>query len=191
MVFLILIFHRASHLGWWRCRSECLEGGPRLPGDLPWVLLAALIFCHCLQEAGSPGRWWAWLLNDLEAFPLQEGGPLPGPEGGIKHSEMNDQRRHMCWQSKRLYWEGAPRWRAAGQGNPAVTWLTVLGFMVMQLASGSSLANHFAYCPCVVWIRVLLSQGGFQCVSFWEVGRMYHLLPSPFDPLQFSGEFWL
>ena len=24
----------------------------------------------------------------------------------------------MCWQSKRFYWEGAPRWRAVGWGNP-------------------------------------------------------------------------
>ena len=31
---------------------------------------------------------------------------------------MNCPRRHMCWQSKRFYWERAPKWRAVGQGNP-------------------------------------------------------------------------
>ena len=30
---------------------------------------------------------------------------------------MNCLRRHMCWQSKRLYWERAPRWRGVGPGN--------------------------------------------------------------------------
>ena len=40
----------------------------------------------------------------------------------------------------------APRWRAVGKGseeNCPATWLTVLGFIVMGLVSGSSLANHF------------------------------------------------
>ena len=31
---------------------------------------------------------------------------------------MNCPRRHMCWQSKRYYWERTPRWRAVGEGNP-------------------------------------------------------------------------
>ena len=48
-------------------------------------------------------------------------------------------------QSKRFYWERAPRWRAGGSGNPAdllCHWLAVLGFMVMGLVSRGSLANH-------------------------------------------------
>jgi len=36
----------------------------------------------------------------------------------VSHSEMNFLRRHTCWQSKRLHWEGAPRRRAGGSGNP-------------------------------------------------------------------------
>ena len=36
----------------------------------------------------------------------------------VWHSEMNCPRRHMCWQSRRFYWERAPGWRAVGQGNP-------------------------------------------------------------------------
>ena len=31
---------------------------------------------------------------------------------------MNCLRRHMYWQSKRFYWEKAPRWREVGEGNP-------------------------------------------------------------------------
>ena len=31
---------------------------------------------------------------------------------------MNCPRRHMCWQSKRFYWEREPGWRAVGWGNP-------------------------------------------------------------------------
>ena len=42
---------------------------------------------------------------------LQEGGPLPGPKTGLL---SNTPRRHMCWQSKRLYWERVPGWRAVG-----------------------------------------------------------------------------
>ena len=41
--------------------------------------------------------------------------------------------------------ERAPRWRAVGKGNQencSAVWLAVLGFMVMGLVSGWSLANH-------------------------------------------------
>ena len=38
--------------------------------------------------------------------------------GSCLHSEINYLRRHMCWQNKRLYWEGVPGWRAARPGNP-------------------------------------------------------------------------
>ena len=36
----------------------------------------------------------------------------------LTRKEMNCPRRHMCWQSKRFYWERAPGWGAVGQGNP-------------------------------------------------------------------------
>ena len=50
---------------------------------------------------------------------LQEGGPLPGPKTGL----LSNTRKWIvwgdtCWQSKRLYWERAPRLRAVGWGNP-------------------------------------------------------------------------
>ena len=40
--------------------------------------------------------------------------------------------------------ERAPGWRAVGKGtqNCSASWLEVLGFMVMGLVSGWSLANH-------------------------------------------------
>ena len=46
---------------------------------------------------------------------LREGGPLPGPESGLRaeRSEMSCPRRHACWRSKRLYWEGVRGQRAA------------------------------------------------------------------------------
>ena len=43
--------------------------------------------------------------------------------------------------------ERTPGWRAVGKGTQencsAAAWLAVLGFMVMGLVSGWSLANHF------------------------------------------------
>ena len=50
----------------------------------------------------------------------------------------------MCWQSKRFYWERAPRWRVVGEGNPKQLshGLQSPGFTVMGLVSGLSLANH-------------------------------------------------
>ena len=93
----------------------------------------------------------------------------------------------MGWQSKRLFWGRAPRWRAAGWGtqeNPSATWLAVLGFMVMGLVSWLSLVNHSDSGSFLV-VLTLLSQGGFQWGGFWEVSRTYgwHLL-YPFDPSQ-------
>ena len=45
----------------------------------------------------------------------------------------------MCWRSKRLYWAGAPRWRATGQEDPREQLCHVAhslgGFMVIVLVS--------------------------------------------------------
>ena len=50
---------------------------------------------------------------------LQEGESYPGPESGLlsniqKLIVWGDTR----WQSKRLHWQGAPRWKAGGEGKP-------------------------------------------------------------------------
>ena len=84
---------------------------------------------------------------------------------------MNSPRRHMCWQSKRFYWERAPGGDQQGKGiqeNSSVTWLAVLGFMVMGLVSGLSLANHSDSESFLV-VHTLFSQDGCQREGFWEV----------------------
>ena len=67
--------------------------------------------------------------------------------------------------------ERAPGGEQQGKGtqeNSSVTWLAVLGFMVMGLISRLSLANH----------SDLFSQDGCQREGFWEVvGQVV----SPFD----------
>ena len=86
---------------------------------------------------------------------------------------MNCPRRHLCWQSKRFYWERVLRWRAVGKGtqeNSSATWLPVSGFMVMGLVSVLSLASHV--------VHALFSQDGCQRKGFWEV---VGYVVSPFD----------
>ena len=58
-----------------------------------------------------------------------------------------------------------------GYGNPEdcpATWLAVLGFMVMGLVSGLSLANHSDSESFLV-VQALFSQDGHQQEGFWEV----------------------
>ena len=74
------------------------------------------------------------------------GDPLPGPEVGLwSNTRKRIVRGDTCWQSKRFYWEGHPGGEQESKGtqeNCSAVWLTVLGFMVMGLVSGWSLANH-------------------------------------------------
>ena len=86
---------------------------------------------------------------------------------------MNFSRRHMCWQSKRLYWERTPWWKAGGNGtrkNCSATWLAFWGFMIIQLVSELSLANHSDSRSFLV-THASYSQDGFQWEGFWKVGR--------------------
>ena len=53
----------------------------------------------------SRGQEVAWVTEVL-----QEGGPLPRPGSGL----LFDTRKWILWETKRLYWEGAPRQRTAG-----------------------------------------------------------------------------
>ena len=93
---------------------------------------------------------------------------------------MNCLRRHMCWQSKRFYWERVPGGEQEGkrtQENCSATWLADLGFMVMGLVSRLSLVNHSDSESFLV-VQALFSQDGRQREGFWEVvGQMV----SPFD----------
>ena len=110
---------------------------------------------------------------------LQEGGPLPAPEAGLLSNTREwIVRGDTCWQSKRFYWERAPGWRVVGKGtheNCFAAWLAVLGFMVMGLVSGWSLANHSnsvfpggAHIAQPRWMlaRGILGSGRTRSVSF-------------------------
>ena len=91
---------------------------------------------------------------------------------------MNCPKRQMCWQSKRFSWEGAPRWRAAGEGTQENCFsmrLTVLGFIVMGLVAG--LAGHPGS-ESFLAVHALLSQDGCQQEGSCEV--VEHM-ESPFD----------
>ena len=73
--------------------------------------------------------------------------------------------------SKRLQWEGAPGREPQGKGtqeNCSASWLTVLGFMVMGLVSGFSVANH-SDLESVLVVHTLLSQDGYHREGFWDV----------------------
>ena len=77
---------------------------------------------------------------------LQEGGPLPGPKTGLlSNTRKWIVRGDTCWLSKRFYWEGHPGGEQEGKGTQescSAAWLAVLGFMVMGLVSGWSLASQ-------------------------------------------------
>ena len=106
---------------------------------------------------------------------------------------MNCQRRHMCWQSKRLYWEGTPEWRAAGGESPGGP-LCLLAHSLRIYGGGLG----FLGClwPVISLVPIFgLTQGPSWCqahlsakmdssprVSGRLAGHMvWHLLP-PFDP---------
>ena len=82
----------------------------------------------------------------------------------------------MRWQSKRFYWKRAPKWRVVGVEQLCHV-ARVLGFMVMGLVSGLSLANH-SDSEYFLVVHALFSQDGCQREGFWEVIR---LVVSPFD----------
>ena len=63
------------------------------------------------------------------------------------------------------------------QENCSVTWLAVLGFMVMGLVSGLSLANH-SDSESFLLVHTLFSQDGCQREGFWELVKQ---VVSPFD----------
>ena len=123
-------------------------------------------------------------------FCYRKGDPFQGLKLGSCLTLRNE-RRHMCWQSKRFYWKRAPGWRAGGKGtqeSSSVTWLAVSGFLVMGLVSGFSLAHHSDSASFLV-VQALFSQEGRHREGFWEVvGRVV----SPFDlswALQVGGGY--
>ena len=86
----------------------------------------------------------------------------------------------MLTKQENFIGKGHPGGEQEGKGtqeNSSVTWLAVLGFMVMGLFSGLSLANHFDSESFLV-VHALFGQDGCQREGFWEVVR--HVV-SPFD----------
>ena len=83
---------------------------------------------------------------------LQEGGPLPGPETGL----LSNTRKQIVWgdicadKARDFIGKGHSGGEQEVKGtqeNGSATWLAVLGFMVMALVSGLSLANQLTQSP--------------------------------------------
>ena len=95
-------------------------------------------------------------------------------------SELSEET-HLLTKQETLS-GGAPGGKQEGKGtqeNCSATWLTVLGFMVMGLVSGLSLASHSDSESFLV-VHALFSQDGCQ-TGFWEVvGQVLF----PFDLFQ-------
>ena len=113
---------------------------------------------------------------------LQEGGPLPGPKTGLLSNTQKwiVQGDPCADKARDFIGKGHPGGEQEGEGtqeNCSAPSLTVLGFMVMGLASGLSLANHSDSESFQV-VYTMFSQDGCQREGFWEVVR--HAV-SPFD----------
>ena len=120
----------------------------------------------------------------------RKGDPFQGPKLGSCLTLRNDlsEETHVLTKQE-IFWEGAPRQRAAGKGTqenclvvPTAMWLAVSGFMVMELFSGLSLANHLRLAKIsesFLVVHALFSQDGCQREGFWKV---VGYVVSPFDP---------
>ena len=110
---------------------------------------------------------------------LQEGGPLPGPETGLLSTLGNElsEETHVLTKQEILLGKGT--WVESSRvREPRKTALPHgLGFMVMGLVSGLSLANHSDSESFLV-VHALFSQDGCQREGFWEVVGP---VVSPFD----------
>ena len=115
----------------------------------------------CLYE-------WSRLMSD-------SGVAGRGPETGLLYNTRKwIVRGDTCADKARAFIgkgrPGGEQWGEGTQENSSATWLTVLGFMVMGLASGLSLANHSDSESFLV-VHALFSQDGCQWKGFSEVVR--------------------
>ena len=134
---------------------------------------------------------YQWL--KLYFFLLQKGGPLPGPETGLlSNTRKRIVQGDTCANRTRDFIGkghlGGEQWGKGTQESSSTTWFAVLGFMVMGLVPGLSLADHSDSESFLV-VQPLFIQDGCQREGFWEViGQVV----SPFDPswtLQVGGGF--
>ena len=103
-------------------------------------------------DAGEDWRQEEKGTTENEMVVLQEGGPLPRPETGLLSNTQKwivwgdtcaDKARDFIAKGHR----GGEQQGKETQENSSATWLAVLGFMVMGLVSGLSLANHLTQSP--------------------------------------------
>ena len=122
---------------------------------------------------------------------MQEGGPLPGPFMGSCLTLGNElSERPMCWQSKRLYWEGVP----GRGGNSSVRGprklLCHMAHSLRLYGNGVSLKviSGQSSCMACTWsgsrsflvVSASLSQDGFQpsIPGGWSFLPSYWPLPN-------------
>ena len=103
---------------------------------------------------------------------LQEGGPLPGPETGL----LSNTRKRIVGEdtcadkARDFIGKGHPGGEQQVRKPRRAALPHGLGFMVMGLVSGLSLANHSDSESFLV-VHASLSQDGCQRDGFWEVVR--------------------
>ena len=109
---------------------------------------------------------------------LQEGSPFQGPKLGSCLTLGNElsEETHVLTKQEILLGKGT-RLESSRVREPRRNALPVLGFMMMELVSGLSLANHSDSESFLV-VHALFSQDGCQREGFWEVVR--HVV-SPFN----------
>ena len=99
---------------------------------------------------------------------------------------MNCPRRHMCWQSQRLYWERAPRRRAGGSGSPGRQLCDGLQFYGDGISFRVVISHSF-------WLRVLPG-GGHLVQPRWMLERRIlgggQTCGVSFRPFQNSSSWW-
>lgn len=101
---------------------------------------------------------------------------------------MNCPGWHTYWQGKRLY----EKWHSGGekpgkgnQENCFAFWMTVSGFMVMELVSGSSLANHLPGDTSIShprWIPEQRTMGSWSCPPSFSPSWLFPVT----EPYSFS-----
>ena len=144
--------------------------------SMSWLLCKFV--CFIFEVARTSNTLWYLSLSDLTSVSTVISGSISvtvdvtgrgtayrAPERALVwHSAMPCPRRRASWQSKRRYWEGGTQvasrrvtelWKTS-----LPSWLTVLCFMLMGLASGVSLSNHSNSGSFLV-AHASLRQGGF------------------------------
>ena len=123
---------------------------------LSWILLRISInsvLCHFIQVKSACKRWF-WRIKEVCC---RKRDPFQGIRVGSCLTLRNELSKEACILTK----------QKTLLGRGAAMSLAVLGFMVMGLVSGFSLANHSDLGSFLV-ACMSLSQDGFQWEGFWE-----------------------